>query len=286
MKNILVTGGAGFIGTNLIKRLLSEGHKVLSIDNYSTGKRENEQNNCKYYDIDINNKSIVDREEFQNIDAIFHLAALARIQPSLKKPQKSIETNVNGVLNTLELARKYNIPFIYAGSSSKHHGLWGSPYAWSKYAGEQLCELYSKVYNLNTSICRFYNVYGPHQLETGEYSTVLGIFERQYRNNNPLTITGDGEQRRDFTHVDDIVDGLIKISNTDHKQEDAWELGTGNNHSINEVYQMFKNKFGVDCVYIPDQKGNYRVTLRERDDALDLLNWKPKDRLKNYIENL
>ena len=90
MKNILVTGGAGFIGTNLIKRLLSEGHKVLSIDNYSTGKRENEQNNCKYYDIDINNKSIVDREEFQNIDAIFHLAALARIQPSLKKPQKSI----------------------------------------------------------------------------------------------------------------------------------------------------------------------------------------------------
>ena len=281
MKNILVTGGAGFIGTNLIKRLLSEGHKVLSIDNYSTGKRENEQNNCKYYDIDINNKSIIDREEFQNIDAIFHLAALARIQPSLKKPQKSIETNVNGVLNTLELARKYNIPFIYAGSSSKHHGLWGSPYAWSKYAGEQLCELYSKVYNLNTSICRFYNVYGPHQLETGEYSTVLGIFERQYRNNNPLTITGDGEQRRDFTHVDDIVDGLYRCMGKNFKAE-IFELGRGKNFSINEIADLFKS----EKKYIPARNGEYPFTLCSDTKAHDLLGWNPVLDLEDYIKKV
>ena len=203
MKKILVTGGVGFIGTNLIKRLLSEGHEVHSIDNYSTGKEENEQEGCIYYDHDINSKI-----DIKNIDVIFHIAALARIQPSLIRPQETIEANVNGTLNILEFARKNNnIPVIFAGSSSFHHGLYGSSYAWSKHAGEQLCKLYSEVYGLNTSICRFYNVYGPHQLEDGEYSTVLGIFERQYRNNEPLTITGKGKQRRDFTHVDDIVDG-------------------------------------------------------------------------------
>ena len=281
MNNILVTGGAGFIGTNLIKRLLSEGHKVLSIDNYSTGKRENEQEGCDYHNIDINNKSIIDRPEFQDIDVIFHLAALARIQPSLKKPQKSIEANVNGVLNMLELARKHNIPFIYAGSSSKHHGLWGSPYAWSKYAGEQLCELYSKVYHLNTSICRFYNVYGPYQLETGEYSTVLGIFERQYRNNEPLTITGDGEQRRDFTHVNDIVDGLYRCMDKNFKAE-IFELGRGVNFSINEIVDLFKS----ERKYIPSRSGEYPFTLCTDTKAHDLLSWNPTFNLKDYIEKV
>ena len=276
MKKILVTGGVGFIGTNLIKRLLSEGHEVISVDNYSTGKKENEQEGCVYHDLDIN-----DRELNFNVDVIFHIAALARIQPSLIRPQETIEANVNGTLNVLELARKNNTPVIFAGSSSFHHGLYGSSYAWSKYAGEQLCKLYSEVYGLNTSICRFYNVYGPHQLEDGEYSTVLGIFERQYRNDEPLTITGKGEQRRDFTHVDDIVDGLYRCMDKDLKAE-IFELGRGVNHSINEIVDMF----GAERKYIPARSGEYDVTLCTDTKAHEMLGWTPTRNLEDYIKSV
>ena len=276
MKKILVTGGVGFIGTNLIKRLLSEGHEVISVDNYSTGKKENEQEGCVYHDLDIN-----DRELNFNVDVIFHIAALARIQPSLIRPQETIEANVNGTLNVLELARKNNTPVIFAGSSSFHHGLYGSSYAWSKHAGEQLCKLYSEVYGLNTSICRFYNVYGPHQLEDGEYSTVLGIFERQYRNDEPLTITGKGEQRRDFTHVDDIVNGLYRCMDKDLKAE-IFELGRGVNYSINEIVDMF----GAERKYIPARSGEYDVTLCTDTKAHEMLGWTPTRNLEDYIKSV
>ena len=278
MQKVLVTGGVGFVGTNLIKRLLSEGHEVVSIDNYSTGKKENEQEGCTYYDVDINDinkKSTI----FENIDVIFHIAALARIQPSLKNPQETIYANVNGTLNILELARKNNIPVIYAGSSSFHHGLYASAYAWSKHAGEQLCKLYSEVYGLSTAICRFYNVYGPYQLEDGEYCTVLGIFERQYRNNEPLTITGNGEQRRDFTHVDDIIDGLYRCIGKEFKSE-IFELGRGENHSINEIVEMF----GTEKKYIPARKGEYDKTLCDYTNASELLGWEPKINLQDYMK--
>ena len=156
----LVTGGVGFVGTNLIKRLLSDGHEVISFDNYSTGFKKNEQDGCKYLNFDVSQK--FDFED--NIDVIFHMAALARIQPSINNPSKTLRNNFESTLNILDYARLHDIPVIYAGSSSKHHGLYGSPYAWSKYSGEQLCKLYSDVYGLNTSICRFYNVYGPHHI--------------------------------------------------------------------------------------------------------------------------
>ena len=279
MKKILVTGGVGFIGTNLIKRLLSEGHEVISIDNYSTGNKENEQEGCTYHNLNINHKEIP--EIADSFDVIFHIAALARIQPSLIRPQETIEANVNGTLNILELARKNNTPVIFAGSSSFHHGLYGSSYAWSKHAGEQLCKLYSEVYGLNTSICRFYNVYGPHQLEDGEYSTVLGIFERQYRNDEPLTITGKGEQRRDFTHVDDIVDGLYRCMDKDLKAE-IFELGRGVNHSINEIVDMF----GAERKYIPARKGEYDATLCTDTKAHEMLGWTPTRNLEDYIKSV
>ena len=282
IKKILVTGGVGFIGTNLIKRLLSEGHEVHSIDNYSTGNKENEQEGCTYHNLDINDKELERMYNWplKNIDVIFHIAALARIQPSLIRPQETIEANVNGTLNILEFARKNNTPVIFAGSSSFHHGLYGSAYAWSKHAGEQLCKLYSEVYGLSTSICRFYNVYGPHQLEEGEYSTVLGIFERQYRNNEPLTITGKGEQRRDFTHVDDIIDGLYRCMDKDFKAE-IFELGRGENFSINEIVDMF----GTERKYIPARRGEYPTTLCDYTKAKELLGWIPYKNLEDYIYN-
>jgi UDP-glucose 4-epimerase len=182
---VLVTGGAGFVGTNLINRLLKDGHQVVSFDNYSTGFKENRQDGCTYIDMDITEKF---DDWVERFDVIFHLAALARIQPSMKNPFPPIEANFMGTLNVLEYARKTNTQVIYSGSSTKHKGVFKSPYAWSKYGGEQLCELYSKIYDLNTTICRFYNVYGPHHLRTGDYATVLGIFEKQYEENNPLTI--------------------------------------------------------------------------------------------------
>ena len=208
-----------------------------------------------------------------------------------KDRQESIEANVNGVLNILELARKHNIPFIYAGSSSFHHGLYGSAYAWSKHAGEQLCKLYTECYDLPTAICRFYNVYGPHQLVDGDYATVLGIFERQYENNETLTITSDGEQRRDFTHVDDIVSGLIKcgrsllIPNEFHAKVsgEEFELGSGVNHSINEVADMFGKDYPRE--YIPARKGEYDKTLCTDDNAHRLLGWKPTKNLEEYIKD-
>ena len=276
----LVTGGAGFVGTNLIKRLLKDGHEVVSFDNYSTGYRENQQDGCEYVNVDLANRRTLAwfLSMTDEVDVIFHMAALARIQPSIKNPAKCLENNFNGTLNILEYARDKNIEVIYAGSSSKHHGLYGSPYAWSKYGGEELCRLYSEVYGLNTTICRFYNVYGPHHIRSGTYATVLGIFENQYLNNKPLTITGTGEQRRDFTNINDIVDGLVRCVGKDFKGEE-FELGTGVNYSINEVASLFE----CDTTYIPERPGEYDVTLCDYSKAEKQLGYKPTDNLKKYI---
>ena len=288
----LVTGGAGFVGTNLIKRLLKDGHDVVSVDNYSTGFKENHQEGCQYYDFDLSSSHTlgiyVDHGSYpawrdDEYDVIFHIGALARIQPSLKNPYKSIFNNFVSSLNIFEYARQNNIKVVYAGSSTFHHGLYSSPYAWSKYSGEELCKLYSSVYDLSTAICRFYNVYGPYQLEDGEYSTVLGIFEKQYREGKPFTITADGEQRRDFTYIDDIVDGLVKSSEHNFKAE-FFELGKGVNYSINEIADMFGKDYPRE--YIPARKGEYDVTLADYSKAKVKLGWEPKGDLNRYIKTV
>ena len=294
----LVTGGAGFIGTNLIKRLLKDGHEVVSVDNYSTGKKENEQEGCRYWDYDLSSRHThgiyVDHGSYphwkdDDYSSIFHIAALARIQTSLKDPLSHITNNFMSTLNVLEYARKINVPVVYAGSSSKHHGIYGSPYAWSKFSGEELCKLYSSVYNVPTSICRFYNVYGTHQLEDGPYCTVVGVFQNQYKDGKPLTITGDGEQRRDFTHVDDIVDGLVRVNRAMHGEVDMryageeFELGRGVNHSINEVASYFGKDYPTE--YIPARDGEYDRTLCEDKKAHELLDWNPIINLDEYIKD-
>jgi len=278
----IVTGGAGFVGTNLVKRLLKDGHEVVSLDNYSTGKKENEQEGCRYFDVDLSKVSNYD-EFISSVDVIFHIGALARIQPSLTDPSPHVQNNFISTLNVLEYARVKNIPVVYAGSSSFHHGLYESPYAWSKWSGEELCKLYSNVYDLKTAICRFYNVYGSYQLEDGDYSTILGIFERQYRNGEPLTITADGQQRRDFTHVEDIVDGLVRCAGGNFKAE-FFELGTGVNYSINEVAELFGEDYPKK--YIPARKGEYDVTLADYSKAELKLGWKPTKKLEEYIKGV
>jgi UDP-glucose 4-epimerase len=283
MKKILITGGVGFIGLNLIKKLIESGYHVTSLDNYSTGNKLNEIKGVNYLDMDIEEILNIRENDF---DICFHLAAQSRVQPSFDDPEESLRVNVNGTMKVMEWAKKNNIKVIYAGSSSKHHDPSDSPYAMTKYLGEEICNLYKKSFNVNVEIARFYNVYGPHEPLDEKFGNVIGIWQVKVNKNLPLPIVGDGNQKRDFTHVSDIVDGLLKISNSEIKHDDAWEIGTGVNYSINELYEMFNEKFKIKSVSIPDQRGNYRETLRVNDDLIKLLNWKPKDRLKDHINNL
>jgi UDP-glucose 4-epimerase len=279
---ILVTGGAGFIGTNLIKRLVSEGHNVESIDNYDSGLVSNHVDGCNYHTGDIESIYLMDKD----FDMIYHLAGLSRIQPSFKNPTETFRVNTIGTESVCSFAKEINAKVVYAGSSSRWHDPFQSPYACYKHMGEEICKMYRKVYGMDIEIVRFYNVYGPNEVVNGDWAAVIGIWRRQVMNGEPITIVGDGNQRRDFTHVIDIVDGLYRVGIGNEKHEDAWELGTGTNYSILEVYEMFKEKFGCEKVHIEDQKGNYRITLRENNDAIDRLGWSPENRIKNYIDSL
>jgi UDP-glucose 4-epimerase len=283
---VLVTGGAGFIGTNLIKRLLNDGHKVVSLDNYTTGKKENEQKGCQYFDVDLVQ---TDNYDFfmDKPDVIYHLAAIARIQPSFEHPTYTFHSNVTATLNVLEWARGKECSIVYAGSSSSNGDKFANPYTLSKSQGEQLVELYNKVYNLPTTICRFYNVYGPHQLTEGDYCTLIGIFETLYKEGRPLTITGDGEQKRDFTHVDDIVDGLIlaaKFRVYDISGE-TFELGRGRSYSVNEIAAAFGENYPTK--YIDERPGEMRNTLCTEASLCKLngtLGWNPRKNVIDFIK--
>jgi len=284
---ILVTGGAGFIGTNLVKRLLKDGHKVVSLDNYSTGKKENEQKGCKYFDVDL--RLTKDYSFFMdNPDVIFHIAALPRIQPSFEAPSITFNSNVVSTQNICEWARTNgNIPVVYAGSSSIHGDKYANPYTFTKWLGEEVCKMYSNIFKLPVTICRFYNVYGHHQASDGAYCNVLGIFERQYKNGEPLTITGDGEQRRDFTNVEDIVDGLIRVSNRltlfkgGHIAGEEFEFGNGKNYSINELVEGFGKEYPKE--YIPKWEGEVRESLCVDKKAIKELGWNPKGDIIQFI---
>ena len=277
----LVTGGAGFVGTNLVKRLLQDGHDVVSIDNYSTGKKENHQEGCNYWNFDLSDRrnAVLERDEY---DVIFHLAALPRIVPSFKDPVATFTSGPVATINVLDRAKKNKIPVIYAGSSSCSGDVYANPYTFSKWQNEELCNLYSKLFDVPTTICRFYNVYGEYQTNEGAYCNVLGIFERKYRMDKPLTITGDGEQRRDFTYVGDIVDGLIRASQykSDSLSEE-FELGNGKNYSINELAEAFGD---YPKEYIDARPGEMRVTLNTDTRAGDLLGWKPKGDIIKFVK--
>ncbi len=277
-----MTGGAGFIGCNLIKELKDKGFNILSIDDYSSGFKENEILGVKYIDLDINH---IDQIDF-NADICFHLAARSRVQPSFSNPINYFDSNVKGTMKIMEWARANNTKVVYAGSSSKHHSPSDSPYAMYKFLGEEVCKLYKTSFNVDVEIARFYNVYGPNEVLDEINGNVIGIWQTKIQKGEPLPIVGDGEQRRDFTHVVDIVDGLIKIALSSKKHIDAWELGTGLNYSVNELFDFFKQTFQVESIQIPDQQGNYKFTLRENDDTLNQLNWKPQDRLEEHIKSL
>jgi UDP-glucose 4-epimerase len=281
--NIVITGGLGFIGINLTKRLLESGHKIIVIDDYSVGKVENQIEGVRYLPMNVEQIEHIRGDE---VDLCFHLAALSRIQPSFEAPSEFFRVNVSGTEAVCEWARKWGVKVVYSGSSSQWHDPFQSPYAMYKKLGEDVCKMYKKVFGTNIEIARFYNVYGPYEITEGKWAAVIGKWRGQIQNGEPITIVGDGEQRRDFTYVDDIVDGLVKIGFGTETHEDAWELGTGFNYSLNEVAGFFVSKFGCEIERVPNQSGNYRETKRENNDALDRLEWISKDVLKEYIQNL
>ena len=274
---ILVTGGAGFVGTNLIKRLLKEKNQIISIDNYNTGLKSNHQEGCEYLEHDIIN--IYDYD-FIKPDLVFHMAAIARIQPSFEDPIAYFKSNANGTMQLAHYCAKNNIPLIYAGSSSHHSGKFKNPYTFSKDIGEECLKLFFDCFGLQYSIARFYNVYGPNQLKEGGYTTLIGRWIHNIENDIQCEIYGDGEQRRDFTHVDDIIEALIQIMKQ-KKYGYTFELGRGQNISVNEVAKMFQ----INPIYKDAKPGEARHTLCESNVARKLLGWNPKINLINYIKN-
>jgi|TARA_R110000744_G_scaffold108131_2_gene204854 UDP-glucose 4-epimerase len=276
--NIIVTGGAGFIGTNLCKELIKLGHKVTSIDNYSTGKEQNHIEGIRYENFDI--RKVYDYKWVYNKhpDVIFHLAAIARIQPSFNKPKEYFTTNANGTLEITDYCARNNVPLIYAGSSSHHSGKFSNPYTFSKDIGEEIIKLYQEHYNLKSSIVRFYNVYGPYQLTEGGYTTLIGRWLNNIEKGIECEIYGDGEQRRDFTHVDDIIDALIRIMDK-RAYKFIFELGRGKNYSVNEVAQILN----IKPVYKPSKLGEARETLNTDRSAQSLLGWEPNTNLEDYL---
>ena len=272
----LVTGGAGFIGSHLVDRLILDKCEVDVLDDFSTGLDENKNSLANYIIKDIQD----DLSGIGVYDVIYHLAALARIQPSFEEPMKTININVKGTANLCDYAYKTNAKFIYAGSSSFYAGQYLNPYAFSKWQGEEVCKMFSSVYGASTAIARFFNVYGLRHLSEGPYATVVGIFERQILDGVPLTITGNGEQRRDFTHVNDIVSGLILMGEK-RWSGDIFNLGTGTNYSINELADMYQHK----REYIPKRPGEAKITLADISESKQKIGYSPSEDIKDYIKN-
>lgn len=286
----LVTGGAGFVGSHVVDKLIKLNHDVIVVDDYSTGKRENQNKEAIYLTMDISkNGNVESLNKAHNFNGfIFHCAAKARIQPSFTEPRLYFNSNVVGTFNVLELARKQPIKnFIYLSSSSiyGHTGLPlntpikekqpknpCSPYSFQKLMGEQLVQSYYKLYKLPCVICRLFNVYGKRQLTTGAYATVIGIFMRQKRQGKKLTIVKPGTQRRDFTHVSDTVRGLVKAAKFSNKCAMIFNIGTGKNYSVIDIANIIHR----DHWLIDERKGEYPYTLADITLAGKFLKYTPK----------
>ncbi len=293
----LVTGGAGFIGSNLVDELVDKGHKIIVLDNFSTGRRSNlkqhSKRKVKIIKTDISkNKNL--EKYFKKVDYVFHLAGKTSMVESLKKPKSYFQANVNGTLNLLKCIKKSNIKkFIYEASascygipkefptkeSSKIKTL--SPYAYTKWIAEQLIMQEVKIRNFPANSLRFFNAYGPRLSVMGSYSSVFGIFLSQKITKKPLTIVGNGNQTRDFIHVKDLVKAIIK-SAFSKKIGKIYNVGSGTEVKINKVAEIIGGK----KVYIPKRKGETERSLASIRKIKKDFNWKPKVTLENGLKDL
>jgi UDP-glucose 4-epimerase len=291
-KRILVTGGLGFVGSNLVDMLISQGHQVDVIDNLSSESSSESYRNPKANYIYIDVCNIVSQLSCDDsYDVIYHLAAEARIQPSFENPMHWIQTNIMGTAAVMEYARLTNSKaVVYATTSSKNHGSkYISPYTYSKVAGEDILNTYKYCFRVNCAMATFYNVYGPREPEVGEFATVRAKFQRQFDNNEPITVVGDGKQTRDFTHVDDICQGMIAIA--EHlltkpqslKYAENYDLGRGEPISILDVAKWTCNGDESKIVHVPLRKNEGRNTMALWRDTQWKIGWRATKDLKTYI---
>jgi UDP-glucose 4-epimerase len=300
----LVTGGAGFIGSTLVKKLAEQGHEVVVVDDHSSsgGELLNENSlklsvktvsgNISYIKTQTGLHEKL-QDAFEGVDTVFHLAAKARVQPSIKEPVYFNATNVEGTLNMLEYARKAEVRrFVFTSSSS----IYGntdvlptpetlepsplSPYGLQKLIGEQYCQLYSRIHDMDTVCLRYFNVYGPGAPTQGAYCLVIGKFIQQALEGKNLTIFGNGQQRRDFTHVDDVVQANILSSLSKEKfTGDVFNIGNGDNKSVQDIADVFK----LPCDYLPERL-EPKATLAENSKARQILGWKPSGHVTSWLE--
>jgi UDP-glucose 4-epimerase len=288
-KKVIVTGGLGFVGSNLVDKLIDSNYDVTVIDNLSSISSSIDYKNpkAKYYEedlININQKG--NPLENEIFDVIFHLGAEARIQPSFENPVHWFRSNSLGTMEMLEFARRTECEsFVYATTSSKNHGSHIiTPYTFSKVVGEDAVRMYAELYGLNTSMATFYNVYGPREPKVGEFATVTAKFLRQYwEEDQCVTVVGDGSQMRDFTHVEDIVEGLIEISHGKWKGHN-FDLGRGNPVSILDIAKMVVEYEEDNILFIPERKGEGKYTMSEWRKTYSMLGWRAKHDIKDWIE--
>lgn len=287
-QNILVTGGLGFVGSNLVDMLCDAGHRVTVLDDLSSeSSSKNYMNpNATYiFDKVQNIRNIEFFEGFQ-FDKIFHLAAEARIQPSFERPTNYFNSNALGTSELMEFARETESGIVvYATTSSKNHGSdYITPYTYYKVVGEGILKTYSECFDMNCAMATFYNVYGPREPRVGEWATVVAKFGRQWAEGNQLTVVGDGTQTRDFTHVEDICKGLIKISEGNWKAHN-FDLGRGVPVSILDVAKAYTNNDMSRIDFVPLRKNEGMHTSAEWKKTETLLNWRANLDLITYIQN-
>lgn len=310
-KKYIVTGGAGFIGSHLVAELVRLGHEVIVVDDLSTGFLDYLPKGAKLLKVDISNWLQLTKNfaYFQGIDGVFHLAACARIQPSIFEPARTHEVNVNGTLNILEMMRMMGIKKIVYSASSSSYGLKATlpcredmqpdclnPYAATKYIGEIYCKTWGNLYGIKNACLKYFNVYGRRSPLEGPYAPVIGLFFRQaVKLQKPMTIVGDGEQKRDFTHVGDVVAANIAAmrelgENSEEVSGLTYNIGTGKNYTVNEVARLVQaalvNVCQAPTVNIPARPGEAQATLADITLARTLLKWEPTVTLEQGIDDL
>ena len=276
---VVVTGGAGFIGSHLCEKLYQLGNDVVSVDNYFTGSVDNHVEGVTYVNGDAAELiELVDTAEY-----VFHLGEYSRVEQSFDDIDYVWENNKNGIYGVLKFCKLHNAKLIYAGSSTKYaddgQGPHQSPYAWTKASNTDFVQAYAEWFNLKYAITYFYNVYGPREISSGKYATLIAKFTKQAMNGEPLTIVSPGTQKRNFTHISDIVDGLIKVGN--FGTGDGYGIGNPSAYSVNEVATMFSDKTEM----LPMRKGN-RMSAPVVTNKVQSLGWQAKVSLVDYVNSL
>ena len=280
-KKILVTGGAGFVGSHLCERLSKNpNYEVYSLDNYFTGSVDNHVPNVTY--IKGNTLDIANLITF-NPDMLYHLGEYSRVEQSFDDIEKVWRYNKDGIFAVLEFVRKAGCKILYAGSSTKFGdgglGRSASPYAWTKATNTELVMNYGTWYNVPYAITYFYNVYGPREIQTGKYATLIALFKEKMKNGENLTIVSPGTQKRNFTHIDDIIDGLVLVGENGYGDE--FGIGSPEAYSIVEIAEMF----GGTIEMLPERKGN-RMTADVMTAKTEALGWKPTRTIQEYIDEM